>query len=129
MASTQGIALIAPVQDQVNSVIRFDPHDAKRIAPPAYSLGHSTTEKQDVSGGVGTDTRQSFVTDERYFRNGNQPRESDVFIALMGVTGAGKSTFISHCTDMAVKVGHTLQGCTLSTYDVNLQFKYHSGFI
>ncbi|KAI0886793.1 P-loop containing nucleoside triphosphate hydrolase protein [Annulohypoxylon maeteangense] len=37
---------------------------------------------------------------------------NDVFIAVMGVTGAGKSTFISHCTENQVEIGHDLQACT-----------------
>lgn len=39
------------------------------------------------------------------------PQPGDVFVALMGVTGVGKSTFISLCTDKEVKVGHNLQAC------------------
>lgn len=36
---------------------------------------------------------------------------SDVFIALMGVTGSGKSTFISLCSQKSAKVGHDLTAC------------------
>ena len=36
---------------------------------------------------------------------------NDVFIAIMGVTGAGKSTFISKCCDKAPGIGHNLQAC------------------
>ncbi|GAP84701.1 putative zinc finger C2H2 [Rosellinia necatrix] len=46
------------------------------------------------------------------FRGGLEPKDSDVFIAVMGVTGAGKSTFISKCTAMNVQIGHDLQACT-----------------
>lgn len=31
----------------------------------------------------------------------------------MGVTGSGKSTFISHLTDRPVQIGHTLESCTI----------------
>ncbi|KAK5658816.1 hypothetical protein OQA88_1628 [Cercophora sp. LCS_1] len=43
-------------------------------------------------------------------------KQKSVMIALMGVTGAGKSTFISHCVDNAVQVeiGHSLTSCTQS---------------
>ncbi|KAF6821449.1 hypothetical protein CPLU01_12479 [Colletotrichum plurivorum] len=39
----------------------------------------------------------------------------------MGITGAGKSTFISHCTKKEVPVGHSLQSCTqqVSLYPVD----------
>ncbi|KAI8651694.1 G domain-containing protein [Fusarium keratoplasticum] len=36
----------------------------------------------------------------------------DVWVALMGVTGSGKSTFISHCTGQKATVGNGLQSCT-----------------
>lgn len=50
------------------------------------------------------------------------PRPSDIYIAVMGVTGAGKSTFISACTEKEVKVGHDLQACTqgLDVYPCSL---------
>ena len=35
----------------------------------------------------------------------------DVYIAVMGVTGAGKSSFISTCTGKPVKIGHDLKSC------------------
>ncbi|KAF2496981.1 P-loop containing nucleoside triphosphate hydrolase protein, partial [Lophium mytilinum] len=36
----------------------------------------------------------------------------DMFIAVMGVTGAGKSSFISLCSGQQVEIGHDLQACT-----------------
>jgi len=49
------------------------------------------------------------------FRDGLAPTESDMFIAVMGVTGAGKSTFISHLTQKPIKIGHDLQACESSS--------------
>lgn len=40
-----------------------------------------------------------------------KPRPSDVFIAVMGMTGVGKSTFVSLCTEDEVKLGHGLGSC------------------
>ena len=40
------------------------------------------------------------------------PQPGDVIIALMGVTGVGKSTFISHCTDEPIAVNTGLRSCT-----------------
>jgi hypothetical protein len=37
-------------------------------------------------------------------------RPEDVVIAVMGITGSGKSTFISHFVE-GVPVGHTLEAC------------------
>ncbi len=39
------------------------------------------------------------------------PQPGDVIIALMGVTGVGKSTFISHCTDEPIVVNPGLRSC------------------
>ena len=35
----------------------------------------------------------------------------EIWIAVMGVTGAGKSRFISACTGKDVKIGHSLESC------------------
>ncbi|OQO14982.1 hypothetical protein B0A48_00364 [Cryoendolithus antarcticus] len=48
----------------------------------------------------------------RNFRDQHEPRENDVFVAVMGVTGAGKSTFISKLTTKEIKIGHEMQACT-----------------
>lgn len=52
--------------------------------------------------------------DQTMFRSGFEARKSDIFIAVMGVTGSGKSTFISMLANAGapVKIGHGLQGCT-----------------
>ena len=36
----------------------------------------------------------------------------DIFIAVMGLTGVGKSTFVAECTGEEGGVGHTLESCT-----------------
>lgn len=36
---------------------------------------------------------------------------NDVYIAVMGVTGAGKSKFISDCSGLPVQIGTTLKSC------------------
>ncbi|KAI1291688.1 hypothetical protein F5Y03DRAFT_403165 [Xylaria venustula] len=38
--------------------------------------------------------------------------ENDVVIAVMGMTGSGKSSLISLCVDQEVKIGHDLKSCT-----------------
>ena len=43
--------------------------------------------------------------------NDGPRRVHDVYIAVMGVTGAGKSTFISTCSGKKAKIGHSLQSC------------------
>jgi len=39
-------------------------------------------------------------------------RPDDIIIAVMGITGSGKTTFISHFTDNA-EIGHNLTSCKL----------------
>ncbi|KAF2746413.1 hypothetical protein M011DRAFT_459199 [Sporormia fimetaria CBS 119925] len=41
-----------------------------------------------------------------------QITQNDVVIAVMGVTGTGKSTFIELVTGLGLKIGHELQSCT-----------------
>ncbi|GJD04843.1 FAD binding domain-containing protein [Colletotrichum higginsianum] len=55
--------------------------------------------------------------DANVFRGVNKPKSSDVFIAVMGATGSGKSSFISLCCGKAVKLGHDLNPGT-STIEV-----------
>ncbi|KAI1121959.1 P-loop containing nucleoside triphosphate hydrolase protein [Nemania abortiva] len=46
------------------------------------------------------------------FSNGEAPNANDIVIALMGMTGSGKSSIISLCTDEQVEIGHDLRSCT-----------------
>ncbi len=39
-------------------------------------------------------------------------RASDIFIAVMGVTGSGKSSFISLLCEERIEIGHDLESCT-----------------
>ncbi|CVL03270.1 uncharacterized protein FPRN_00044 [Fusarium proliferatum] len=60
------------------------------------------------------DTPASAGTFQQTFQAPFKPSSSDVFIALMGMTGAGKSTFISHCTEEEVRISEpgALESCT-----------------
>ncbi|RWA08083.1 hypothetical protein EKO27_g7037 [Xylaria grammica] len=44
--------------------------------------------------------------------NGNIPNANDIVVALMGMTGSGKSSLVSLCTNEDVEIGHDLQACT-----------------
>ncbi|TPX06853.1 uncharacterized protein E0L32_002349 [Thyridium curvatum] len=48
------------------------------------------------------------------FFDGVEPSADDVIIAVMGMTGAGKSSFISLCSDKKPPIGHDLNSCTQS---------------
>ncbi|KAJ5893681.1 hypothetical protein N7495_005372 [Penicillium taxi] len=45
-----------------------------------------------------------FLLDGQVSNRPLQSNERNIFIAIMGMTGAGKSTFISHCTDAKVAI-------------------------
>jgi len=47
---------------------------------------------------------------------------SDIHIAVMGVTGAGKSSLISLLCDQKLEIGHDLKACTsvVDVYPCNL---------
>jgi ABC-type transport system involved in cytochrome bd biosynthesis fused ATPase/permease subunit len=73
----------------------------------------------------GMDTDESIemkdVASLRYVCNATFPRagdadkpfnsDDDIVIAIMGVTGSGKSTFISLLAEQSVQVGHSLTSC------------------
>ncbi|KAH0434586.1 hypothetical protein CcaCcLH18_05197 [Colletotrichum camelliae] len=40
------------------------------------------------------------------------PTENDLLIAVMGMTGSGKTTFVNKITDLAMEIGHGLKSCT-----------------
>lgn len=48
------------------------------------------------------------------FPDGVEPNADDVIIALMGMTGAGKSSLISLCSEKKPAIGHDLESCTQS---------------
>jgi len=51
-------------------------------------------------------------------------QSDDIFIAVMGLTGAGKSTFISDCTGEEAGIGHMLES---STTEVSISSFEHNG--
>ncbi|KAH7351272.1 P-loop containing nucleoside triphosphate hydrolase protein [Rhexocercosporidium sp. MPI-PUGE-AT-0058] len=79
-------------------------------APPLYN------PSEDSSSQYGGPAGTSLDMDDAVFQGSNAvpvPNLSpkDVVIAIMGITGVGKSTFISHFSDTA-KVGSSLESCT-----------------
>ena len=41
--------------------------------------------------------------------------QHDICVAVMGVTGSGICTFIPHCTELPVEIGHTMESCMSSS--------------
>jgi predicted GTPase len=57
------------------------------------------------------------------------PTAGDVVIAVMGVTGVGKSTFINYFSDGEAVVGHSLEACKLTidkkaTIGIDASYRY-----
>ncbi|KIW68354.1 hypothetical protein PV04_04307 [Phialophora macrospora] len=50
-------------------------------------------------------------------------KPEDVFIAVMGLTGVGKSTFVTLCTQKQIQIGHQLESCTSSVSIFSFQHK------
>lgn len=54
-------------------------------------------------------SNEASVPNEAPAPSGSNPQNADIVIAVMGVTGAGKSTFIRTVTGQNVKVSHNLE--------------------
>lgn len=86
-------------------------------------LSHNSVKWKD-SEVVGSDSSSDFVSDD-FGHSGSQAvalRSSGTFdssgstgpepaILIMGVTGSGKSSFISRLTDDDIAIGHSLESC------------------
>ncbi|KAI1349759.1 hypothetical protein F5Y01DRAFT_288033 [Xylaria sp. FL0043] len=52
------------------------------------------------------------ATSQSILSDGETPRDNDIVIAIMGMTGSGKSSLISLCIDQEIEIGHDLESCT-----------------
>ncbi|KAH8838557.1 hypothetical protein MCOR27_008381 [Pyricularia oryzae] len=90
--------------------------DPTRVVPaPSWGLTYRPPAIEDgVDSGLEDDEEEQPIEpdDPKIFRDGRAPRETDIFIAVMGVTGCGKSSLISLCCKRPVRIGHDLQACT-----------------
>ncbi|KAK0747197.1 hypothetical protein B0T18DRAFT_430014 [Schizothecium vesticola] len=51
---------------------------------------------------------------------GSDAKEPEILIAIIGVTGAGKTTFVSRVTgDTSFKIGHDIDSLTSSTFTLD----------
>lgn len=51
-----------------------------------------------------------------------KPAANAIFVLVMGMTGAGKSRFVSTCTGKELMVGHTLRSCECLIKDKKKNF-------
>lgn len=70
-----------------------------------------------------SDTSALIRVHSSVFCDGHRSRANDIFIAVMGLTGSGKSTFISHLIESTVKIGDKLQSCKSESRRVSLRNK------
>ncbi|KAI0143622.1 hypothetical protein GGR57DRAFT_518288 [Xylariaceae sp. FL1272] len=56
------------------------------------------------------------------FSNADTPKANHIILALMGMTGSGKSSLISLCTGQEVGIGHELQSCTQDVQTYSFQY-------
>ncbi|KAL3456144.1 P-loop containing nucleoside triphosphate hydrolase protein [Aspergillus heterothallicus] len=96
---------------------------AKMKDPVAPDL---TLERDSTRGHRRADSQENFDGAMGMDRSRPLPRASDVYVAVMGVTGSGKSTFISHLADEDVMVGNGLYACT---QEVQVYRCKHSGAV
>jgi GTPase SAR1 family protein len=64
---------------------------------------------------------------ERFYRNGQKAKSTDRFIAVMGVTGSGKSTFISHLSDKKPRIEDGIESCKPCSVDFSRQISNYIG--
>ena len=87
-----------------------DPEDDPEDGHDVYIQDDATPAPLSLQNGNG-ETSDVSAAGTGFFRDGYGAQPTDVFIAVMGVTGVGKSTFISLCTEKELQIGHGLQGC------------------
>ena len=89
--------------------------------PIAYELaasGHNNNETDDADGGgaaledLFAHLRPAGTSSSGTSRRTGATLEKKIVIAVFGMTGTGKSTFISKLTGQNVEIGHGLQSCT-----------------
>ncbi|KAL2829143.1 ankyrin repeat-containing domain protein [Aspergillus pseudoustus] len=70
--------------------------------------------KEDVQDQ--TETRRGIEAESARFRNGHEPGPNDVFIAVMGPTGSGKTSLISLCCGLSASDGLRMDTTSIGVY-------------
>jgi hypothetical protein len=85
--------------------------DSDVVQSTAQRLSSLKLDSEDLEGGNTESATPSHIKSlESRPTTGSTSQLQDIVIAIMGVTGSGKSTFISMCTGIQydIEVGHTL---------------------
>lgn len=99
------------------------------LPPPPY-LTHGPDIPPPHHGGNGLiyedngTSRQGSRRSKGLLQNMNplKSRIEDVYFAVMGLTGAGKSTFIELCIGRRAGIGHGLMSCTVNVEDYTFMY-------
>ncbi|KXN84731.1 hypothetical protein AN958_12158 [Leucoagaricus sp. SymC.cos] len=95
-----------------NSLFSFNPKKARDGAPSKIVANTRLTPSSDALSH--RDAAESVIQqpDEVQYLRIDQLKQSDILIAMMGPTGAGKSSFISQALGKDMGIGHDLQSYT-----------------
>ncbi|KAK3299251.1 P-loop containing nucleoside triphosphate hydrolase protein [Chaetomium fimeti] len=83
---------------------------------------HSRLEPPGAVASTGSDDFGMDVDESMETRDVISLSDDDIVIALMGVTGSGKSTFISLLAEQSVRIGHSLNSCTADIEIYSFQY-------
>ncbi|KAL9622433.1 MAG: hypothetical protein Q9160_003278 [Pyrenula sp. 1 TL-2023] len=86
---------------------RLPPSLISRSSSSSFDAG-SRQSSRESSADVFSQEVDNFLS----FTGAEKPKPNSIFILVMGMTGSGKSTFISRRAGKHVQIGHDLQSCT-----------------
>ena len=85
-----------------------------RYSNASSNLGPGQTQSPQSAEATSTQSFQQHCTSNTTHPTSNfQNSIHDVYIAVMGITGSGKSTFVSICSQKIVPIGHGLRSSQL----------------
>lgn len=96
--------------NSISSALQYESNEAERTTGSLGSTDEDQHSPQPTPSSTSLPTaNKGTVRDQTSCEA--KPEISDVFIGVMGMTGAGKSTFISLVTDQEVVIGNDLKAC------------------
>ena len=96
------------VSNQSLETVKGPSKPSSKANIPASGESQATEEQDPLEEWVSLPAKPKPDNDVQY----EEPKP--VYIALMGVTGTGKSTLISHCSKEKPTIGHTMTSCKIT---------------
>ena len=100
--------LDSPLQQPGDGAIMADGKFSNGLLPTPQRGGLSVSEPDK---NMATVKESSSPKSRKGSKTSISPSTNDIVIAIFGLTGSGKSSFISKLTGKEVKIGHGLQSC------------------